>query len=193
MPQIPEITEGMTHEPMDLSSVSNSLQISSSSPDDQRRLSVGLDPAQVQAREDGLMAEANAAVHAAREHAHAIENQAQQVVHSVRSEAQSTVQEAHAHVRSIESRAHSVMDEMQECHRQELAEAQRIANQAHAESSQRLVEADIRIQQLLGMIDSQAQQLEAQRKEQERLAAQVSLLQNELTMLRHAAPSCIFL
>ena len=135
------------------------------------------------------MAEANAAVHAAREHAHAIENQAQQVVHSVRSEAQSTVQEAHAHVRSVESRAHSVMEEMQECHRQELAEAQRIANQAHAESSQRLIEADVRIQQLLGMIDSQAQQLEAQRKEQEGLAAQVSLLQNELTMLRHAAPS----
>eukprot|EP00435_Cladocopium_sp_Y103_P018472 s2405_g4.t1 len=48
--------------------------------------------------------------------------------------------------------------------------------------------ADQRIQQLLGVIDNQSQQLERQRVEQEGLATQIATLQSQITMLKHSAP-----
>ena len=162
---------------------------------DQRQVNVGLDPFQVQAREDNLMAQANAAVTAARQQVHVVESQAQQFVMNARSEAQSAVedsqrqaQQAVVAARSVEERAHGLVEQMNERHQQELSHVQSIAQEAFVASQQRLLEADQKIQQLLGVIDNQSQQLERQRVEQEGLATQIATLQSQITMLKHSAP-----
>ena len=69
---------------------------------------VGLDPQQVHARETSIIAQANAAVHEARERVHVVENQAQQFAVHVHSEAQSVVQESQREAQQAQNEARSV-------------------------------------------------------------------------------------
>ena len=112
---------------------------------DQRQLHLGLDPQQVHARETSIIAQANAAVHEARERVHVVENQAQQFAVHVHSEAQSVVQEsqreaqqAQNEARSVEHRAYGLIEEMKERHRQESGRVQDVAQEAVASSQKSL-------------------------------------------------------
>ena len=78
------------------------------------------------------------------------------------------------------------MKDMQSRHHEEIARIQSIANEAHVQAQQQLNDAGEKVRQLMGVVENQNRQLKGQRLEQEGLMAQVSMLQNEVTMLRHA-------
>ena len=134
--------------------------------------------------------QADQVVHETRSHAqqyvHEIHSQAAHVVQETQKGAEIAVHQAQSQAAAVEDRANKVIRDMSNQHRVELTRAQDIANQAQLHAQTQLHEADVRIQQLMALVESQHRTLENQRVEHQETLAQVASLQNEVTMLRHS-------
>ena len=159
---------------------------------DQRQLHVGITPE--------VMSQANAVVSAAREQVYQIQSQAQTEVNQAQMQLKATVHhaesivhevqsKAQSEIASVESQASGLMSQLEERHRREMEEVQMVAQRVHDDyqsSQHQLGLAQDRVNELLGIVSNQADQLEHQRKEHTGLTQMVLDLQHQVTLLRQS-------
>ena len=133
---------------------------------DQRQLHVGITPE--------VMSQANAVVSAAREQVYQIQSQAQTEVNQAQMQLKVTVHhaesivhevqsKAQSEIASVESQASGLMSQLEERHRREMEEVQMVAQRVHDDyqsSQHQLGLAQDRVNELLGIVSNQADQLE---------------------------------
>lgn len=177
---------------------------------DQRQLHVGITPevmsqanavvsaareqvyqiqSQAQTEVSQAQMQLQAMVHHAESIVHEVQSKAQSEIASVQSQAQASVRKAHSIAHSVESQASGLMSQLEERHRREMEEVQIVAQRVHDDyqsSQHQLGLAQDRVNELLGIVSNQADQLEHQRKEHTGLTQMVLDLQHQVTLLRQS-------